>query len=98
MAKHGATVGQVAARESTPAVRYVRADLRALARARLGEARRVASSVDPALLPAFLPAAMVDTYLDRMERPGFDPLRELADVSPLRRQWTLWRAARKGRL
>lgn len=98
MAKHGATAGQVAARESTPAVRYVLADLRALARARLDEARRVASSVDPALLPAFLPAAMVETYLNRMERPGFDPLRELADVSPLRRQWTLWRAARRGRL
>jgi phytoene synthase len=97
MAKHGATVGQVAARESTPAVRYVLAELRALARARLGEARRVASG-DPALLPAFLPAAMVEPYLSRMERPGFDPLRELADVSPLRRQWMLWRAARKGRL
>jgi phytoene synthase len=98
MAKHGAAAVHVAARESTPAVRYVLADLRALARARLAEAGRVASSVDPALLPAFLPTAMVETYLDRMERPGFDPLRETADVSPLRRQWTLWRAARKGRL
>jgi phytoene synthase len=97
LAKHGAAAGRVAARESTPAVRYVLADLRALARERLREARLAAADVDPALLPAFLPAAMVDAYLARMERPDVDPLRDLVDVSPLRRQWTLWRAARKGR-
>jgi phytoene synthase len=98
LAKHGAAVVHVAARESTPAVRYVLADLRALARERLTEARRLLPAADSALLPAFLPAAMVETYLDRMERPDFDPVRTVADVSPLRRQWTLWRAARKGRL
>jgi len=32
-----------------------------------------------------------------MERPGFDPLRDVVDISPVRRQWTLWRAARAGR-
>jgi phytoene synthase len=97
MDRHGAAAVHVVARESTPAVRYVLADLRAVARERLAEARRVASVVDPARLPAFLPTAMVDVYLDRMEKPGFDPLRSTADVSPLKRQWTLWRAARKGR-
>jgi len=96
--KHGASAAQVASRDATPAVRHVLADLRGLARARLAEARRAASTADQALLPAFLPAAMVDAYLDRMERRGADPLRTVADVSPLRRQWTLWRAARRGRL
>jgi phytoene synthase len=96
LAKHGAAQGRVAARESTPAVRYVLTDLRALARERLAEARRAAVATDPALLPAFLPAAIVEAYLDRMERPGFDPLRDAAEVTPLRRQWTLWRAARRG--
>ncbi len=96
--KHGVSTGQVAARDATPAVRYVLADQRALARERLAEARRASSAVDPALLPAFLPAAMVDLYIDRMEKPGFDPLHTVADVSPLRRQWVLWRAARNGRI
>lgn len=96
--KHGASVAQVGARDATPAVRYAVGDLRALARERLAEARRVASAVDPARLPAFLPAAMVDAYLDSMDKPGVDPLRDVADVAPLRRQWILWRAARKGRL
>jgi phytoene synthase len=93
LARHGA---HMVGRETTPAVRYAVADLCVLARNRLAEARRVAAATDPALLPAFLPAAMVEAYLARIERPGLDPLRETADVSPLRRQWTLWRAARKG--
>jgi phytoene synthase len=94
LAKHGATAGQVAAGDTTPAVRHVLADLRDLARRRLAEARSVARTVDPALLPAFLPAAMVETYLDRLDRADGSALQ---DVSPLRRQWVLWRAARKGR-
>ena len=79
------------------AMRLALAELRRLARERLRQARQAAASADPALLPAFLPAAMVDAYLDRMERPGLDPLTTSADVSPFRRQWLLWRAARKGR-
>jgi len=94
MAKHGATIGPAAAGEATPAVRQVLADLRALARRRLAEARSVAASVDQALLPTFLPAAMVETYLSRLERGEGATA---GDVSPLRRQWVLWRAARKGR-
>lgn len=98
LARHGADARHAAAREATPAVRHAIAELKSVARARLGEARRAALGTDQRLLPAFLPAAMVEIYLDRMERPGFDPLRDSSDVSPLRRQWTIWRAARKGRL
>jgi phytoene synthase len=73
------------------------ADLRTRAAERLAEARAAWTGTDEALLPAFLPAAMVPLYLDRMARPGFDALGDPADVSPFRRQWTLWRAARVGR-
>lgn len=79
-----------------PELKQALAELRELARTRLGEARRAAAGLDQALLPAFLPAATVERYLDRMESPGFDPFAAVVDVSPLRRQWTLWRAARKG--
>jgi phytoene synthase len=94
LARHGASVGGVG---EGSARRRVVADLCALARERLGAARRAAESADPALLPAFLPAAMVETYLRRLEQEGGDPLTPVADVSPLRRQWVLWRAARRGR-
>lgn len=98
LARHGATAAQVSARDTTPAIRHTLAELRALARERLEEARGAVATVDPALLPAFLPAAMAETYLDRMEQPGFDPLRDAAGVSPLRRQWTIWRAARRSQI
>lgn len=87
--KHGATAGEV-----SPAMRGVLADLRVLALKRLAEARTAASAADPMLLPAFLPAAMVETHLGRSE--GF-PRGNTGEVSPLRRQWVLWRAARRGR-
>lgn len=97
LARHGASATHVAAREATPAVRHALADLRSLVRERLTAARQAALTASATTLPAFLPAAMVETYLDRMERPDFDPLRDIAEVSPLRRQWMVWRAARKGR-
>ncbi|HET7716335.1 MAG TPA: phytoene/squalene synthase family protein [Bauldia sp.] len=98
LAKHNAEATDIAERNATPAVRAALADLKALARQRLSDARQLVSATDPALLPAFLPTAMVEVYLKRTERPGFDPLRDITDVSPLTRQWTLWRAARRGRI
>jgi phytoene synthase len=98
LARDGGVPEGVTAPASAAAVRATVADLRALARRRLDEARGVSSAAGEALLPAFLPAALVPLYLGRMERPGFDPLRDAADVSPFRRQWTLWRAARAGRI
>jgi 15-cis-phytoene synthase len=94
--RHGAA-GRLAA-PAGPELRSAHSELRTLARTRLAEARRAADCLDPALLPAFLPAATVELYLDRMESPSFDPLRDIADIAPVRRQWALWRAARKGTL
>jgi phytoene synthase len=45
--------------------------------------------------PVFLPAALCDLYLRQMEKPGCDPLTALIEVPQWRRQWRLWRAARK---
>jgi phytoene synthase len=98
LARHGVDGADVAAGRATPETRAALAELAALARLRLAEARKAMSAVSPALLPAFMPAAMVESYLRRMERRGSDPLRDIAKVSPMSRQWTLWRAARTGRI
>jgi hypothetical protein len=38
--------------------------------------------------PAFLPVAMVETYLGAMERPGYDPLSTVIEVPrQIRRQF-----------
>lgn len=98
LARHRANESHSRAGVTTPALRDALAELRALARDRLGRARTLIAEADPALFPAFLPAAMVEVYLKRTERAGFDPLRQRAAVTPLTRQWTLWRAARRGQI
>ena len=48
-----------------------------------------------AALPAIMPVALVPLYLERMERPGYDPFRTAIEVPQWRRQWALWRATRR---
>jgi phytoene synthase len=48
-----------------------------------------------ALAPAFLPVALVPGYLAAMESSGYDPFKSIVDVPQWRRQWVLWRSARR---
>ena len=48
------------------------------------------------LRPAFLPAALARPYLERAAAAGPTVLREVADLSVLRRHWTLLRRAVRG--
>ena len=97
LARNGMAQGTVGMPESGEAFRAVVGELKALARRRLGEARDAWDGAHESVLSAFLPAATAGLYLDRMDRRGFDPMRDAVDISPLRRQWTIWRAARAGR-
>lgn len=45
---------------------------------------------------ACLPLGLVRPYLTAVTRPGHDPNRAIADISPLQRTWRLWRARRFG--
>jgi 15-cis-phytoene synthase len=58
---------------------------------RLKEARSHLGSIPALALPAFLPASLTELYLRRIERGG------ALEVSQLRRQITLWWAARNNR-
>ena len=68
-------------------------ELRGIARQHLTEAQAKLKSAAPEILPAFLPIALVGSQLRRMERSGYQPF-ALNQISPWRRQWLLWRAAR----
>jgi phytoene synthase len=48
-----------------------------------------------ASMPAFLPVALVPGYLSVMERSDYDPFRSDPSVPQWRRQWILWRSARR---
>jgi phytoene synthase len=96
IAAQGLDTDDVFAGRTTEALRRVLADLRGVARRHLDAARAGMAGLDPALGPAFLPLALVEPRLRLMERAGYDPLAGVADLGPWRRQWTLWRAARRG--
>lgn len=78
----------------TPELRRLLADLRTIARQHLAEAERELVDVDPVSNPAFLPLALVRPYLDRMDRADYDPFAGV-EIAPWRRQWILWRTARR---
>jgi phytoene synthase len=92
--RHGARREDVAARRATPELRAVLADMRRRAREHLTTARQLSEQIAAAALPAFLPVALAGLALRRMDDPGHDPFAML-EIPQWRRQWRLWRAARK---
>ena len=73
------------------------AELREIARDHLRRARGLRATIPPPVLPGFLPVALVEPYLARMEGGGYDPFRTTIDLPQWRKQLILWRAARAGR-
>ena len=55
-----------------------------------------AKGMPPGLRPAFLPAALSAPYFDRITAKSFDPLSQNADISVIRRHWTLLRRTLRG--
>jgi phytoene synthase len=91
LTRHGVHLHDVFAGKSSPALDAALAELRGLARDRLAAAREPIIALPPRVLPAFLPVALVRPWLDRLERgDAFTP----SEISPWRRQWLIWRAAR----
>jgi 15-cis-phytoene synthase len=73
-------------------------DLAEEARRQLAKARDGWRRLTGAERAALLPLALVEPYLRALERPGLNPLRESAEILPLRRVWRLWWARRSGSL
>ena len=71
------------------------ADLRGVASRALQHFRSRAAEIDKAAWPSFLPLTLVKPYLREMAAPDFDPLRTIVSITPLRRFWRIWRAARR---
>ncbi|WP_341990171.1 phytoene/squalene synthase family protein [Azorhizobium sp. AG788] len=93
LARHGASREEVVARKATAGVLAVLADLRQRATRHLQQAHEALAGVDRDAAPAFLTLALVPGDLHALARAK-DPFKRIAGLSPLWRQWTLWRAAR----
>lgn len=91
----GARQEDILAGQTTPAITQLLTELRAETRRHWSEAQKRLTSVPAAARPAFLPLAVVDAYLARMERPDYDPFKTPVEVPQWRRQWALWRSARR---
>jgi len=96
LARHEAMAADIYAGRTSEALRAALADMRGIAREHLVAAQAKMSATPPDILPALLPLALVEPTLRRMERADEDPF-TFEPPSLLRRQWTLWRAARDPR-
>ncbi len=92
--RHGVARPEVADGMASPGLRAALAEIAGQARERLAQAAGRWQSVTPAARPAFLPLAGVAPLLGRIERNS-DPFVPI-ELPQWRRQWLLWRAARRG--
>ena len=70
-------------------------ELREKAREHHKELDRLLATLPRHVQPAFQPLVLASGYLALMDRRGYDPFRTPIEISQLRRQWRLWRAARR---
>lgn len=71
------------------------ADLREMAHQHLVKAKSAAAALPVAVRPAFLPLALVEADLRRLDGGASNPSAPLREMAQWRRQWVLWRAARQ---
>jgi phytoene synthase len=93
--RHKARPEDMFAGNATPEVRAALAELRIRAGAQLAAFEAVMPRLAAAAMPAFLPVALVRGDLGRMEHRGYDPFGTVIEAPQWRRQWVLWRAARR---
>jgi phytoene synthase len=93
--EQGMTPEEIFAGQSSPWLVNALGMLRTRAREHLAAFESQLAGVPSATMPAFLPVALVPGYLAVMESRDYDPFRTSVEVPQWRRQWVLWRAARR---
>jgi phytoene synthase len=93
--KHGVDGEEILQGKSSAGLLAALSELRGNARARLQGAEKQAVVLAGGVRHAFLPLALVEPYLSLMDRQDYEPFKTPVEIPQWRRQWTLWRAARK---
>ena len=89
--QHGATAADLIAGENKTSIGLVLSDLREKIQLRLDQARKLASTIKPAVMPAFLHVSLTDAYLRKLD--SLSVLTSGAEISQMRKQWILWKTA-----
>jgi phytoene synthase len=84
----------LASRRASVGLLAALAQMRLIARRHLSRAGELMRAAPALLIPAFLPVAVAPVTLARMERVDYDPFVPV-EIAPWRRQWVIWRAARR---
>jgi phytoene synthase len=98
LAKHGLHPQIVLDGADNQDLRAALRDLRQHASAALDAARSALRPFPKQAIVPFLPLALVGPYLKLLEAPGYHPLRDVAQINPLKRYGLIWRAHLRGRL
>jgi phytoene synthase len=93
--RHGVSPEDVFAGQSSDGLIAALADMRDVAARRYEEARALAPGTERNVMAAWLPVALVALDLGALQRRARHPFAPV-EVPQWRRQWALWRAARKG--
>lgn len=94
LAQHGVAREEIGPRPNNDGLRAALAALREHVRAAFGRFRAVACDIPVSCASAFLIAALVPQLLARLDAAAADPFAAV-EVPQWRRQWVLWRAARR---
>jgi len=94
LAQHGVTREEIAAPQNADGLRAALAGLREHVRAAFGRFRTAARDIPATCAPAFLIVPLVPQLLARLDAAAADPFAAV-EVPQWRRQWALWRAARR---
>lgn len=98
LGRSGVTRDDIVTGRGGPGLTAALGDMRALARSHLERRTRSRETIKSPAALAFLPVALVEPHLRAMQRRDYDPFRTIVDLPPWRKQWHLWRAARRGGL
>ncbi len=91
---HGLQPAALHQTQPAPAMANVFGEVIGWGEQRLNELRTAAGTISPPAVPAFLHVTLSRAYFDKARKQGARLLNSGCEISPLRRQWRLWRAAR----
>jgi phytoene synthase len=92
--KHGLQASALHQPQPAPGMAHMFGDIIGWGEQRLIELRGITGTVKPSVAPAFLHVALARAYFRKARKQGVTLVNSGCEISPLRKQWWLWRAAR----